>query len=327
VTTGLDPAVAAVRHAVRDALADVEPGAQVLVACSGGADSMALADAAVFEGRHAGWLVGAVTVDHRLQPGSDKVAEDVAVRLASLGCDPVRVAVTEVVAHGGPEAAARTARYAELERVAVEYDATVLLGHTLDDQAETVLLGLARGSGTRSLSGMAPVTGRFRRPLLGIRREQTRRACQAAGLPTWDDPHNDDETFSRVRVRRRLLPALEATLGPGMVEALARTASAARRDADLLDDLAADVFATASGADGLDADVLAGAPSALRTRVLRVAALQAGCPATDLFAVHVDEMERLVTDWHGQGPLTLPGGVRAARGRGKITFTTAAVGR
>jgi tRNA(Ile)-lysidine synthase len=191
-----------------------------------------------------------------------------------------------------------------------------------------VLLGLARGSGTRSMSGMPEVTGRFRRPLLGVRREQTRQACDVRGLTRWEDPHNDDPAFARVRVRRSALPALEAALGPGVTEALARTAAAAREDADTLDELAAQLHDTARGDNAeLDVEVLARARPALRRRALRRAALEAGCPAGDLFVVHVDELERLVLDWHGQGPLTLPGGVRATRSQGGIFFSPPAVGR
>ncbi len=327
LTGRLDPAVADVRRAVRTALADLDPGAHVVVACSGGADSTALTDATVFEGVRAGWLVAAVVVDHGLQDGSDATAARAAETCRAIGCERVDVVRVEVGADGGPEAAARTARYAAITDLAEREDATVLLGHTLDDQAETVLLGLGRGSGTRSLSGMSEVSGRFRRPLLGVRREQTRAACLARGLEWWDDPHNVDPSYARVRVRHQALPALEDALGPGVTEALARTATATRADADALDALAADLLETASQSTGaLAVDTLATAPSALRRRVLRQAALRAGCPAGDLFAVHVDELERLVVDWHGQGPITLPGDVAAVRRQGALTFERSAVG-
>lgn len=286
---------------------------------------MALAAAAVFEGQKAGWIVGAVVVDHGIQDDSVQVAHVVAALLISLGCEPVEVITVEVGTAGGPEAAAREARYAALESAASRDDALVLLGHTLDDQAETVLLGLARGSGTRSLAGMAAASGRFRRPLLGLRRDVTRRACKAEGLAVWEDPHNADPRFARVRVRREVLPVLEAALGPGVAEALARTATAARHDADALDDLAsrlADSLGDVSG--GLDVEALATSSPALRRRVLRRAALDAGSLTGDLFAVHVDELERLVTDWHGQGPLDLPGHIEAVRDQGRIRFATSA---
>lgn len=317
----LDPAVADVRRSVRIALSDVSPGAVVLVACSGGADSLALAAGAVFEGRRAGWAVGAVVVDHQQQSASTEVAAQVAAQLRMLGCDPVDVVPVQLGAVGGPEAAARDARYAALAAAAEQHDAVVLLGHTRDDQSETVLLGLVRGSGLRSLAGMAAVTGRFRRPLLELTRHHTQRACRALGLSVWDDPHNADPRFLRVRVRRELLPALERELGPGIAAALARTARLAREDADALDALAGEVATAAEGADGAwSADVLDAAIPALRRRVLRSAAVAAGCPPGELFAVHVEALERLVTDWHGQRGVDLPGAVQARRSDGMLRF-------
>jgi tRNA(Ile)-lysidine synthase len=314
--------VAAVRLAVRSALTPVDPGALVLVACSGGADSMALAAALAFEGPRAGLRAGAVTVDHRLQPGSAERASGLATRLADLGLAPVEVVCVDVGSAGGPEAAARTARYAALDAAADRLGAdAVLLGHTLDDQAETVLLGLARGSGARSLAGMPAIRGRYRRPLLGLSRETVRAA--AAGLDVWEDPQNGDPAFARARVRDDLLPALEETLGPGVAEALARTGSLLRADADALDGWAAAAHDEARAGDGqLAVAALAGLPDAVRSRVLRRAALEAGAPGTDLQAAHVAELDRLVTDWHGQGPLHLPGGVRASRARAMLLLSS-----
>jgi len=318
---GPHPAVAAVRLAVRRALADLEPGARVLVACSGGADSLALLAATVFEARTPAHTVIGVTVDHRLQPGSEEHAKTVVEQMTALGAVACSVAV-DVGTTGGPEAAARTARYAALDRSAEEHRAdVVLLGHTRDDQAETVLLGLARGSGARSLSGMAPRQGRYRRPLLDLTREDTRAACAAEHLTPWDDPHNEDPAFLRVRVRREVLPVLERELGPGVTEALARTARLLRDDADALDDLAEAVRAEALTPEGaLDADRLGHEPAAVRRRVLRRTALAAGCPGTELFAVHVDAMDALVTDWRGQVGVDLPGGLRLVRHGGRLSI-------
>ena len=230
---GLSPVVATVRNAVRGSLAGLASGDLVLAACSGGPDSLALASALAFVAPRAGLRAGAVTVDHGLQEGSSDRAAQVAAVLRGLGLDPVRAVTVTVDGNGGPEAAARTARYAALEKAAADLGAAaVLLGHTLDDQAETVLLGLARGSGARSLAGMAPRRGIFLRPLLGVRRQATAGACAAVGLVPWADPHNADRRFARVRVRLDALPALEAALGPGVAEALARTADQLRDDAD-----------------------------------------------------------------------------------------------
>ncbi|RFU36724.1 tRNA lysidine(34) synthetase TilS [Actinomadura logoneensis] len=339
---GPDPAVAAVRLAVRRALAGLPPGAMTLVACSGGADSLALAAALAFEAPRSGRPAGGVTVDHGLQDGSAEHAERVVRTMASLGLDPAGSVAVVVGTEGGPENAARVARYDALDRTARRLRAgAVFLGHTRDDQAETVLLGLARGSGARSLAGMPPsfvrrsgaapegdhelCEVRYERPLLDLDRATTRRACEALGLEPWDDPHNEDPAYARVRVRREALPALEGSLGPGVAEALARTARLLRDDADALDALAAEAGARAratgeEGEDGLSIKVLEGLPRAVRTRVLKAAAIEAGGPAGTLAAVHVDDVDRLVTGWRGQRHVDLPGGIRAYRRCGRLLF-------
>lgn len=349
---GPHPAVSAVRHAVRVSLASLEPGDVVLAACSGGADSLALAAALAFEAPRAGLLAAGITIDHGLQAGSAAQARRVTAVMTALGLRPaLSVAVTVQSAEGsvessprgaaaprvssypGPEAAARSARYAALDRAAAEVGAArVLLGHTLDDQAETVLLGLARGSGARSLAGMAQSSGRYLRPLLGIRRDQTRAACTALGLQPWDDPQNDDPALTRARIRHQVMPTLAEALGPGVPEALARTADLLRADAEVLDDLAAAAAdrlggpATA-GEQGWPADELTALPVAVRYRVLRLAALAAGCPAGALSHQHVQRMDELVTSWHGQRWADLPGGVRCERRYGRLLFTTTGVTR
>jgi tRNA(Ile)-lysidine synthase len=329
---GPAPSVAAIRLAVRRSLGDLGPGA-VLVACSGGADSLALLAAAVFECRAAagssdGRPLVAVTVDHGLWSGSADHARAVTAQMGALGAEPSLSLRVEVGMAGGPEAAARRARYDALTRLAAERSAVaVLLGHTRDDQAETVLLGLARGSGARSLSGMAPVSGLYRRPLLDLSRADTERACRDQGVDFWSDPDNARERFARVRVRRRVLPVLEQELGPGISEALARTAGLLRDDADALDALAADAWRAAGGEHGhLVVAALDRCLPAVRRRALRRAALAAGCPAGELFAVHVDTLDALVTDWHGQRWVDLPGRVRARRVEGTLHFASAPVG-
>jgi tRNA(Ile)-lysidine synthase len=328
---GPHPAVAAVRHSVRRALAGLEPGALALVACSGGADSLALAAALAFEAPRLSLRGGGVTVDHGLQPGSADQAARVTAALAELGLAPVRSVQVSVPSRDGPEpfpgpeAAARAARYAALDRVAAETGAAaILLGHTLDDQAETVLLGLARGSGARSLAGMPERSGRYLRPFLGLRRAQTRAACSALGLEPWDDPQNSDPGYLRVRVRHQVLPVLEQVMGPGVAEALARTSALLRADAEVLDALATtEAERTSAGHSTLDARELSGLPAAIRRRVLRLAALAAGCPAGSLAERHVAAIDALVTDWHGQRGADLPGGVHAERSCGRLTFTAA----
>jgi tRNA(Ile)-lysidine synthase len=308
----LGPAALAVAQAVAAALTDAD--SHLLVACSGGPDSLALAFGAQRAATRDGRGLTGVVVDHGLQPESATVAERARDQLSRLGFADVVVARATVrtQAHGGPEAAARAARYAALQREAASRQASIWLGHTLDDQAENVLLGLARGSGPRSLAGMAPRAGRLVRPLLGLRRSLTEQACAELGLDPWSDPHNDDPSFARVRVRRTVLPTLEAAIGPGVAEALARTAALTRDDADLLDALAAEAD---PGTDTLDAAALGDQPAALRSRVIRRWLLRHG--ADEVTAQHVSSVDALVTRWHGQGEIHLPG-VRVTRQDGVL---------
>jgi tRNA(Ile)-lysidine synthase len=317
----LSPAIADLRRAVRAHLPET---GLVLVGLSGGADSLALAAATAFEAPRAGLEAGAVIVDHGLQPGSAEIAAAAAAQAEALGLDPVLILpVTVTDAGDGPEAAARTARYAAFERALASTGAgAVLLGHTLDDQAETVLLGLARGSGARSLQGMTSGSGPYRRPLLGIRRAQTRQACVDAGLVAWSDPQNLDARYARVRVRGRVLPVLETELGPGIAEALARTAEALREDADALDALLPALVAAAVTRVGPGISVsvpqLAAQPPALAHRMIRrVAETEFDA---QLERSHTVAIARLVTQWHGQKALDLPG-VRVERLGGALVFS------
>ncbi|WP_214107440.1 tRNA lysidine(34) synthetase TilS [Acrocarpospora catenulata] len=321
---GPHPAVADIRRAIRAALADLPPGALVLAACSGGADSLALAACLGFTAPRMGLRAGLLTVDHGLQPGSADRARDLVLLAPGLALDPAEALTVTVGTEGGPEAAARAARYAALDAAADRLGAAaVLLGHTLNDQAETVLFRLSRGSGSRSLAGMAERAGRYRRPLLGLSRTRTEQACAALGLAVWEDPHNQDPAYRRVRVRREALPALETALGPGIAEALARTARLCRDDADALDEWADAVYAQARelGA-GLDVATLRALPAAVRRRVIQRAAVAAGSPAGALAAVHIEEVDRLVTDWRGQRGVDLPGGVGAQRRCGTLIFAS-----
>lgn len=297
----------------------------VLVACSGGADSMALASALAFEARKLDVRAGGITVDHDLQSGSDLRAAEVVTRLTAMDLDPVEAVAVRVGRAGGPEAAARDARYAALDAAAERHGAAaVLLGHTRDDQAETVLLGLARGSGIRSLSGMAVASGpagRYRRPFLQLDRQTARKACLVQSLPVWDDPHNIDPAYTRSRLRHEGLPALEKALGKGVVEALARTAQLSRDDADALDAWAAEAELSVRDETGrLECAKLYVLPPAVRRRVLRRAVIEAGAPAGSLFARHLEEVDRLITGWRGQRAINLPGRVEAVRQGGRLVI-------
>lgn len=314
----LDPAVAACRQAVRQSADDLPAGDRVLVACSGGADSLALAAAALWELPRAGVAVGLICVDHGLQADSAQRSAAVAAWATGAGASPAEVIPVSVGTAGGPEAAARSARYAALHAAAIKHEAAaVLLGHTADDQAETVLLGLARGSGARSLAGMAARRGSYRRPLLGLHRVTTRAACAAQRLSVWDDPHNADPAYARARVRAAVLPALESALGPGVAAALARTAAQLRDDADALDAwserAAAGVFRQAGAEPVLAVAELVELPAAIRRRLQQRAAREAGVPAGALTSAHLAAIDALITGWHGQGPVALPAGCRVRR--------------
>ena len=228
----LGPASLAVVQAVDAALDSADRA--LLVASSGGPDSLALAFGAWRVGRRRRLPVAAMVIDHGLQPDSAQIAEAACGELVRMGYGDVTVERVSVEIGGGcgTEAAARDARHRALSAQGVSLGATILLGHTLDDQAETVLLGLARGSGARSLAGMPVRSGGYVRPLLALRRKTTQATCAELDLHPWTDPHNSDRRFRRVRVRDVVLPTLEAELGPGIAEALARTASLLADDAD-----------------------------------------------------------------------------------------------
>lgn len=307
----LDPAVAKARNLIADNLADLGPGSSVVAAVSGGADSLALAAALAFVARKEGWLATSIVIDHGLQHDSSQVAANAAGTVRTLGIEADVVAV-DVGTDGGPESAARTARYGALD--AIEGADAVLLGHTLDDQAETVLLGLSRGSGPRSISGMAPVAGRYRRPFLSMARSETEQVCRASGLKWWVDPHNSDPAYRRVRIRHEVLPLLENVLGPRINASLARTAELVRADSNYLDALAEDQ------AGSLTVGHLAGLPGPIRSRVLRLAALEAGVSASELSAHHLRQVDELIMKWRGQKVVELPGGIVAARLGDALSF-------
>ena len=318
------------------------------MACSGGADSLALLAATIFETRRSDLRVIGAVVDHGLQDGSADHTRRVVGQMAALGADEtasIRVHVD--VAEGGVEAGAREARYAALGQLAEHFGAArVLLGHTRDDQAETVLLGLARGSGGRSLAGMRQAFTddgvEFARPLLDITREQTEAACRAEGIEFWVDPHNSDPRFLRARVRRHVLPVLEQELGPGVAATLARTAEQLRPDMEFLDAFASRVYAEARGSAlppgpaGPDAGPDAGLDAglgvrvavatvephgpAITGRVARLAALDAGCPSSELFAVHIAAVAELMTGSGRGRQIQLPGHVTAYRDGADLAF-------
>lgn len=298
------------RRAVRECLqrykSSVPDGATFLIAVSGGADSLALAWAAAFELPRHGYQPMAVIVDHQLQEGSDDVARAAKAVVEEFGLEAEVVRVS-VSGDGGVENAARQARYEALETHANTHGAEgVMLAHTLDDQAETVLLGLARGSGPQSLSGMTEVNGMWWRPFLGLRRQSTEQVLGDIGVSWWDDPQNLDHNFLRPRIRHDVLPLLEEQLGPGVKEALVRTADLLREDNDFLESLAEEAVASVATDDGLSAEALRELPLVIGSRVIRTAVSSVTGEA--LSHAHTTAVMALVIDWRGQGPIDVPGG-------------------
>ena len=263
-----------------------------------------------------------VVVDHGLQEGSAQITSQTISKLKAIGYTQVESAVAQVKITDGLEASARRARYQIFNQFIDTYRPKYfLLAHTLNDQAESVLLGLARGSGARSLSGMAVENNIYVRPLLKISRHTTVAACREGGIEIWSDPHNDDLRFARVRTRKNVLPNLEENLGPGITEALVRSADLLRDDADALDSFAREYFAQTDPLN-LSVSELERLPKAIRTRVLRLAIYKAGAPTGSLSAEHINGAEALISDWHGQKELSLPGDVKLLRNSGRITLST-----
>ena len=321
MTHSTTSAMVAIRSAVRVALEKIEPGEKVIVACSGGADSLALSYALSLEAAKREVQIIALTVDHQLQPGSGEQAERVVIQLSGMGIPRSEIATVEVTLTDGMEASARRARYAALDGAAEKYLARkIFLGHTRDDQAESVLLGLVRGSGTRSLSAMAAESGKYLRPLLGITRDQTLGACAEVGLVPWHDPHNDDPHYLRSRLRSQVLPFLEEKIGPGIGAALARSAALLRDDADALDKWAMGEFEKIEPGS-IDISELILLPRAVRSRVIRAAIYGLGAPPGSISAEHISPIEALLTSWSGQGAISLPGGVKVTRKSGRLSLS------
>lgn len=306
------------RSALLACLNDLSAGDHIAVGLSGGADSVALLKAALHVGNERLLKVSAIVIDHQLQNNSADVANQarqVAIGLGAENVEVIKVHVEIGPGSGGIEAAARNARRAAFEKFALDFNvAAVLLGHTLEDQAETVLLGLARGSGARSLSGMRARDGLYRRPFLSTSRQLVR--STVTDLKVHEDPHNTDLSFARVRVRNVVLPVLESELGPGITQALGRTAEMLREDADALDAYAA-IILDSGETSVITLEVL---PKAIRTRVLRQLAIKNEVLVNDLSREHILAIDSLITNWKGQGPLNLPGQVNVKRESGKLIF-------
>lgn len=308
------------RRAVRESLKALHPGDHIIVAVSGGADSLLLAYCVNLEAEKDAFQITSVIVNHQLQENSAEIAEVAKRELLKLGLDRVEIIPVKVMKENGLEADARTARYAALETYAKKIRATgIFLGHNQDDLAESVLLGLTQGAGTKSLAGMSVHDGKYLRPLLTLSREQILQACEEAGITYWSDPHNDDERFTRVKIRKNILPIMESEIGPGIRDALARSARIFREDSDALDQLTDEIYATIDNPYSIDILVLEKLPSAIRKRVIRRALASLG--AARLSSEQIGWVEALISQWHGQGAVALPAGVTARRESGRLALS------
>ena len=307
----------------------IEPG-PVVLGCSGGPDSLALADAAAWAVPHIGGIVTVAVIDHGLQEGSADVARSAGDACRAVGIEDVEIRRVHVGVEGGPEAAARAARREALLDIArARGSEQILLAHTLDDQAETVLLRLARGAGARSLSAMRACDAPWHRPFLDIPRtvvhQVVRERFGPLGIAPWDDPHNHDPRFARVRVRWTL-DALREDLGPGLVANLARSAALLGDDADALDAWAHGEFERIVQRDGslcsAETRALTELPRAVRTRVLRLMHQYLVGLNEALTFEHIQQVDALVARWKGQGPVALPGGTTAYVECGRLALLT-----
>ena len=319
------------------------PQATLLMACSGGADSLALAAALVRLAPARGFRLVAATVDHGWRPESGEQARKVQALLTGLGYSQVEMLTlsSAQISGQGKEGDARKRRYLALEEAASRYGSLgknvfILLGHTRDDQAETVLLGLIRGSGPRSIAGMrswdegagekSSRRAGYLRPLLQLPRRDTVAACREGGLSFIDDPSNypdgpvkaaDGTALRRSALRYQALPALEKALGVDPRPALARTAALLQADLDALDTIATTWFEqlqrSEAGGVILETKALLTQPPAIRKRVWRLAALAAGARASDLRKVQIDAVDHLATARRGTGPIQLPGKIACTR--------------
>ena len=312
------------QNAVQNLLKEFDAGDYVLVGCSGGADSLALVWTTLVVGKRLELKIGAIIVDHQLILESNDVALNAKKQCEDLGIQEVIIKKVNVEHnHEGLEAAARIARYEAFENVLHETNAqAILLAHTQDDQAETVLMRLTRGSGAKSLSGMAQVSGKYLRPFLHLRKKLVHDSLDLIGLKAWQDPANTDHQFLRVKVRHELMPKIVEVLGESAISSLDKTSQLLRLDNQALEELAQQFFKSQKDVktNGLEISELEKLPEAIRTRVLRIFAIASGVHPGPFSFEHIEAIDALVKNWHGQGNVDLPGFIQATRVDGSLRF-------
>ncbi|MGA0083315.1 MAG: tRNA lysidine(34) synthetase TilS [Candidatus Nanopelagicales bacterium] len=308
------------QNAVNNLLKDFEPADNILVACSGGADSLALAWTSQVVTKRIGLNLIAVIIDHQLIKESSQVAQDAKKKCEDFGIEKVVIKQIEVKDdNDGLEAAARKARYEAFEESVNEFNAkAVLLAHTQDDQAETMLMRLTRGSGAKSLSAMKEVSGKYLRPFLHIRKQVLVDALEKENISYWQDPANTNYKFLRAKVRHELMPKLIEVLGDSAIDSLDRTSGLLKEDNEALESIALESYEKLN--KELKVQELEKLPTAIRKRVIKIAALNSGVTPGPFSFEHIEAIDALVTNWHGQGNVDLPGFIQASRVDQTIRF-------
>ena len=308
------------QNAVNHLLKNFEPADNILVACSGGADSLALAWTSQVVAKRLGLNLICVIIDHQLIKESAQVALEAKIKCENFGIEKVVIKQIEVKENKeGLEAAARKARYEAFEQLTIEFEAkAVLLAHTQDDQAETMLMRLTRGSGAKSLSAMKEVSGKYLRPFLHIRKFELVNALEKEGITYWQDPANTDYKFLRAKVRHELMPKLIEVLGQSAIESLDKTSDLLKEDNDALDLIAQENYEKLN--KELKVENLEEYPAAIRKRIIKIAALEAGVISGPFSYEHIEAIDALVTNWRGQGNVDLPGFIQASRVNQTIRF-------
>ncbi|MFZ9840585.1 MAG: tRNA lysidine(34) synthetase TilS [Candidatus Nanopelagicales bacterium] len=306
--------------AVADALADFV-GTNLIVACSGGPDSVSLAFATAELAPKHNWEVNVVIVDHQWSELSAANAQFAKDQLVAHGITNVEIVVADPTPAENREAAARDIRYEILKtKSAALNDCPVLLGHTKDDQAETVLMRLVRGSGSKALAGMNPVRDVFIRPLLSLSRTEVHAAIPET-FSVIDDPANQDDSYLRVRVRKSILPTMRKDLGEDVVDGLYRSAELLRVDSDYFDQETKQKYQDALVESDLDIQQLSPLHTAIRTRVIQLWLINAGVPSGSLHQIHIKTVDELVSNWHGQKEINLPGGFEVKRSSNRLSIS------
>jgi len=294
------------------AVADAVGDRSCVVALGGGADSAMLLHATVMAGPRGG--VRAVFAFHDLDASHllERAARDLTDTLN------IDLTVVDAATTDGPglEARARHARYAAIE-ADLDEDEFVLTGHTADDQAETVLMRLMRGSGAGGLAGIPATRGPWRRPFLGFGRRELRTEAERIGLPFVDDPANEDDRFLRSRVRHRLLPEIAANYSPGISTDLVRTASLLGRDDSFLESLSDGIAVSArSGNTTLPVAAVMSAPLPVATRAIRRALRECG----DVYPGSMADVEAVLDVARTGATSVISGRIRVRRESPMIVF-------